>query len=409
VTRNTRPCTIGDGGCNVEILLLGIYSFIVWLIFFKYKLLPWNTVSQVIVITLPIIGIAALILLLNIVAPSSADVRVVNYVVPINPRVNGLVVDVPIEPNRPLRAGDILFRIDPTPYEIEVKGFQAQLQQLDAQLVSANANQRGLAQQLRNARGSRDAVASQLKLARMRVEQLKELSQTGAGSQFDYEQAQTDVANLEAQLQAAEASESQIREKLAARTDEGEQDDVANVKAQIARAQAQLADAQWRLDQTVYRAPANGTVISLALRPGAMAVPLPMMPAMTFVEDEQWIMAIFKQNEVRKIKPGQEAEIALKMYPGRIIKCKVDSIMWATAAGQLPIGGASVSAGIAPIPPNSLAVRLLKDRHDKDLFLASGAMGVGTVYTDSGAPIHIVRKIIVRVGAKIDWLILKLH
>ena len=78
-------------------------------------------------------------------------------------------------------------------------------------------------------------------------------------------------------------------------------------------------------------------------------------------------------------------------------------------AGQLPIGGASTSAGVAPIPPNSLAVRLLKDRNDKDLFLASGAMGVGAVYTDSGAPIHIIRKIIVRVGAKIDWLILKLH
>ena len=46
------------------------------------------------------------------------------------------------------------------------------------------------------------------------------------------------------------------------------------------------------------------------------------------------------------------------MYPGRIIKCKVDSIMWATAQGQLPIGGASTSAGVAPIPPNSLAVRL---------------------------------------------------
>ena len=85
----------------MEILLLGIYSFFVWLIFFKYKWLPWNTVSQVIVITLPIIGITALILLLNIVAPSSADVRVINYVVPINPRVNGLVTEVPIEPNRP--------------------------------------------------------------------------------------------------------------------------------------------------------------------------------------------------------------------------------------------------------------------------------------------------------------------
>jgi multidrug resistance efflux pump len=336
-------------------------------------------------------------------------VRVINYVVAINPRVNGLVTEVPIEPNRPIRKGEVLFRIDPTPFKIEVDGFRAQLRQLDAQLVTANAGQRGLGQQLRSASASKAAVASQLKLARVRVDQLRELARTGAGNQFDYEQAQTEVANLEAQLDAATASESQIREKLAAKTDEGEQDDIANVKAQIARAQAQLADAQWRLDQSVYHAPANGTVVSMALRPGAMAVPLPMTPAMTFVEDEQWIMAIFKQNEVRKIKPGQEAEIALKMYPGRIIKCKVDSIMWATAAGQLPIGGASTSVGVAPIPPNSLAVRLIKDRHDTDLFLASGAQGAGAVYTDSGHAVHILRKVILRIGTRIDWLILKLH
>jgi multidrug resistance efflux pump len=120
-------------------------------------------------------------------------------------------------------------------------------------------------------------------------------------------------------------------------------------------------------------------------------------------------MAIFGQNEVRKIKPGQEAEIALKMYPGRIIKCKVDSIMWATAQGQLPIGGTNTSAGVAPIPLKSLAVRLLADREDSKLFLAAGAVGSGAVYTDSGAPIHILRKVILRVGTKIDWLILKLH
>jgi len=393
----------------MEILLLAIYSYFVWLIFFKYKWLPWNTVSQVIVITLPIIGITMLILFLNIVAPSSADVRVINYVVSINPRVNGLVTEVPIEPNRPIKKGEVLFRIDPTPYQIEVDGFKAQLRQLDAQLVSAKAGQRGLGQQLRNASGNKDAVAAKLRLARTRAEQHRQLASTGAGSQFEYEQALADVTNLEGQLAAAVASESQVREKLAARTSDGEQDEVANVLAQIVRAESQLADSQWKLDQTVYRAPADGTVVSLALRPGAMAVPLPMTPAMTFVEDEQWIMAIFSQNEVRKIKPGQEAEIAMKMYPGRVIKCKVDSIMWATAQGQLPIGGASTSAGIAPIPKNGLAVRLLKDRKDTDLFLASGALGNGAVYTDSGAPLHIIRKIIMRVGTKLDWLILKLH
>ncbi|MFL6551417.1 MAG: HlyD family secretion protein [Povalibacter sp.] len=393
----------------MELLLLGIYSFFVWLIFFKFKWLPWNTISQVIVITLPVIGITALILILNIVAPSSADIRVINYVVAINPRVNGLVTEVPVQPNRPVRKGEILFKIDPTPYEIEVSGLKAQLQQLDAQLVTANANQRGLGQQLRNAQASRAAVESQLKLATMRVNQLQELAASGAGNRFDFEQAQADVANLKAQLAAATASESQVKEKLGAKTTAGEQDEIANVNAQIARAQSQLADARWRLDQTVFRAPANGTVVSLALRPGAMAVPLPMIPAMTYVEDDQWIMAIFQQNEVRGIKPGQEAEIALKMYPGRIIKCKVDSIMWATAQGQLPIGGSGVASGVAPVPPNSLAVRLLKDSRDANLFLASGASGAGAIYTDRGAAVHIIRKVILRVGTKIDWLILKLH
>jgi hypothetical protein len=97
------------------------------------------------------------------------------------------------------------------------------------------------------------------------------------------------------------------------------------------------------------------------------------------------------------------------MYPGRIVKCKVDSIMWATAQGQLPIGSMNPAGGVAPIPPNALAVRLLPDAKDKDIFLAAGAHGAGAVYTDSGEMIHILRKILLRVSAKLDWLILKLH
>ena len=393
----------------MELILLGIYSFVVWLIFFKYRLLPWNTISQVIVITIPIIGLTLLILLLNIVAPSSADVRVVNYVVAVNARVQGLVTEVPVEPNRPVHKGEVLFKLDPTPFELEVTALEAQLEQLEVQLLTAGATTTGLSEQLRNARGAKASIASQLKLAQQREEQTRQLAATGAGSQYDYEQAQTNVVNLKAQLDGASATESQARAKLGAKTDSGDQDEIASAKAQIARAEAQLKDAKWRLDQTIYRAPANGTVVALSLRPGAMAVPLPLTPAMTFVEDDQWIMMIFKQNEVRKIKPGQEAEIAMKMYPGRVIKCKVDSIMWATAQGQLPIGGVNTSSGVAPVPPNSLAVRLLKDRKDTDLFLASGAMGGGAIYTDSGEPIHILRKIILRVGAKLDWLVLKLH
>jgi len=393
----------------MEIILLGIYAFFAWLVFGKFKWLPWNIVTQVITITLPIVGITALILILNVVAPSSHDIRVVNYVVPINPRVAGLVTEVPIEPNRPVKKGDVLFRIDPTPFEISVRNFEADLARLQVQLVTAEANTRNLSETLKSATGQKDAITSQLSLARLRLGQYKELAESGAGNKFDYEKAQADVANLEGQLASVVASEQQAKEKLGAKTASGEQDEVANVKAQIARAEAQLANAKWELSQTTYHAPANGRVVALNLRPGAMAVPLPVVPAMNFVEDDQWILAIFKQNEVRKVADGQEAEVAFKQYPGRIVKCKVDSVMWATAQGQLPIGTVNPNGGLAPIPPYALAVRLLPDAKDKDIFLAAGAHGAGAIYSDSGKAIHIIRKILLRVSAKLDWLILKMH
>src|ERR1700760_2706768 len=105
----------------MELILLIIYSVIVWLIFFKFKLLPWNTTSQVIVATIPIIALTILILFMNIVAPSSHDVRAMNYVIPIVPRVTGQVTEVPIEPNRPIKKGDVLFKLDPEPFALAVK------------------------------------------------------------------------------------------------------------------------------------------------------------------------------------------------------------------------------------------------------------------------------------------------
>jgi multidrug resistance efflux pump len=198
-----------------------------------------------------------------------------------------------------------------------------------------------------------------------------------------------------------------VRQKLSARSSDGELATIAQAKAALAQAKAQLADAQWQLEQTVYYAPADGTIVGLALRPGAVASQLVMQPVMTFVEDEQWVVALYRQNEVRSVAPGNEAEIALKAYPNRIIKCKVDSVMWATALGQLPISGAIPNTGVAPVPEGRLAVRLKVE--EEDLFLAAGAQGQGAIYTDSGHMVHIIRKVILRVGTKLDWLILKLH
>jgi multidrug resistance efflux pump len=392
----------------MDLLILLVYAGLVWFIFIKKKWLPWTFVSQVIVVIIPVIGLSILILFLNIFAPESKDVRVMNYVVPVVPRVTGRVIEVPVEANRPVKKGDVLFKLDPVPFQIDVEAAAANLGALQAKLLSAEAGARGLKEQLKQASGKREALSAKLDLARKRVTQYEALAKTGAGSKFDLEQAQADADNLTNELASLTASEAQVKEKLAAKTSTGEQDDVAQAKAQIAQAQAQLDDANWKLAQTVYYAPGDGTVVGLALRPGAIAAQFPMLPVMSFVLNEQWVVALFDQNEVREVEPGNRAEIALRTYPGRIIKCTVVSVVWATAQGTLPISGGLPDTGVAPIPQGRLAVRLGVDDEDKDLFLAAGARGTGAIYTNGAKAIHILRKVLMRVHTKLDWLILKL-
>ncbi|WP_421567241.1 HlyD family secretion protein [Stenotrophomonas sp. PD6] len=393
----------------MEVILLLIYSFFVWLIFFKFKWLPWNFVSQVVVISLPIFAMTALILILNVVAPSSSDVRAINYVVQIVPRVTGRVIEVPVESNRPVRKGDVLFRIDPVPYQQQLAALEAKLPELSAKLDSADAYQRELGEQLRGARATREALVVRLQLAERRQRQTGELASSGAGSRFDHEQAQTEAASLRADLVSTTAQMAQVQQKLSAQTNEGELSEVAQARAGMVQLQAQIVEARWQLEQTVVRAPADGSVINLQLREGSYAASLPLTPVMTFVEREQWILAMFSQNELGNVAPGNEAEIALKVYPNRIIKCRVDSVVWASGTGQLPISGMIPQTGATPLPPGRIAVRLRPDGRDRDVFIAMGAQGQGAIYTDHGKLIHIVRRVILRVGSKLDWLVLKLH
>jgi hypothetical protein len=115
------------------------------------------------------------------------------------------------------------------------------------------------------------------------------------------------------------------------------------------------------------------------------------------------------QNEVRKIKPDQEAEIAFKMHPGRIVKCKVDSIMWATAQGQLPIGsheyGRRCRADPAEVSPCGCC-RMARIRISSSPPARRGR--VRSIPTAAHDP-HPAQGDHLRVSAKLDWLILKLH
>jgi multidrug resistance efflux pump len=407
----------------MEALLLGIYSFFVWLIFIKFKWLPWNTQTQVTVAIIPIVGLTVLILLLNIVAPSSADVRVYKYTVPIVSQLRGRVIEVPIEEgNRLVKKGEVLFKIDPEPYQLAVNN-------LEAQLATAIASQKEQEESLKGARGkvseARSAISqatarttevnARLALARKRVEQNRELVATGAGSKFDLEQAETNLQELEGQLASARSAEAQARAaEVQARA--GEQQTVQKLGAkvngefaQVAQIRAQLENARWDLDQTVTRSPCDCYVINLQLREGGFVAGIPFNAVMTLVEAQGQVVALFNQNELHQVAPGNEAEFTLNTLPGRIIKGKVDSVIWAQGQGQLPPSGTLPMIGVLTQPPGRFAVKFDIADRDKDLFMAAGAAGSAAIYTDSFHAIHILRKVILRVGAYLNYLVLKLH
>lgn len=378
----------------MEAILLGIYSFFVWLIFIKFKWLPWNTKSQVVVVIIPIVALTVLVLTLNVVAPSTADVRVIKYTVQVLPQVRGRVIEVPVQGNDYVKKGDVLFRIDPTPYQLTVKT-------LEAQLANAEGAAGQLREQLNAATANKRAVSARVELARQRVRQYQELATTGAGDAFALQQAQADLKDLESQYASANAAEAQVKERLLAQVD-GDLAEVAQIKAQ-------LENARWELSQTTTYAPANGWVINLQLRPGSMVVPMPAFVAMTFVEDEYQVIATFAQNELHQVAPGNEAEIALPTLPGEIIKAKVDSIVWAQGQGQMAPSGQIPTAMAAHIQPGRFAVKLDVDEKYRDVFLAAGAVGNGAIYTDSGKAIHILRKVFLRISSKLNWVVAKLH
>jgi len=393
----------------MEILLLGIYSFFVWLIFIKLKWLPWNTGTQVTVVIIPVVGLSATILLLNIFAPSSSDVRVYKYVVPIVSQVRGRVIEVGVEEgNRLVKKGEVLFRIDPTPYQLEVNTLEAQLVGMQGSQRELLEQEKGAYAKIEESQNRAREISARLDLTRKRVQQYRELVSTGAGSRFDLEKAEADALEQQGQLDAARnaesqarASQGQIKQKLSA-TVKGE-------FSQVAQVRAQLENARWQLQETTTRSPCDCYVVNLQLRPGGFVAGLPVNPVMTLIEADGQVVAFYNQNELHQVEPGNEVEFALKTLPGTIIKGKVDSVIWAQGQGQLQPSGSLPNVGVQQMPPGRYAVKFNIEERYRSLFLAAGAVGDAAIYTDHLHAVHIIRKVILRVGSYLNYLIPKLH
>lgn len=179
--------------------------------------------------------------------------------------------------------------------------------------------------------------------------------------------------------------------------------DVESMTAQLAQLNARLDQARFNLEQTVVRAPTKGYVTNLALRVGARVAAAPVAAALAFIETGEpiLVMQVF-QKDLRYIEPGQPAEIAFKMFPGNVYDARVVRVMPASVVGmQAPTGLAAAPSQVVHAP---MWVRL--ELEDASLLpdLRVGATGTGAIYTDKGAPTQIIRRVMVRMDAIINYL-----
>ncbi len=372
------------------IFIFIIYLALVWIIFEKLKLATLDLKAKVSVLGIGLGICAAILFTVQVASPYSSNLMVYRYIIQIAPRVGGRVTEVPIAPNVPIKKGQVLFRIDAEPYQVEVNRLKAVLAEAEQSVPQLKAG-------FEAAKGTLEKAKASLYLAKIEYEKTLSLVEKAALRQVQKDKAIADLKSAEAAVAEAEAKLEQTR--LAYESEiKGEHTNVAKAKAELEKAEIDLRET------TVY-APADGFVINLQLRPGSIVRGLPT-PVMSFVEEtDSLICALIKQNALSFVKPGNRAEIALDMYPGCIFEGEVMSVIWGSGQGQLTPGG-DLPEFFNQQPRGLFGVRLRVKDLPPDVRFPAGSGGVAAIYTNTGKAFHVVRKVIIRMQTWLNYLFL---
>jgi multidrug resistance efflux pump len=315
--------TIKGAKWSPFVVLLNVYLVILFVLV-KTKIVPFKLfwkISPVIVLRGLLVG---LFIPMGWGAPQGS-VLVVRNSVQIVAEVAGEVIEVPVEANKPLKLGDVLFRIDPTPYEAAVKALEAQL-----------------------------------KFQELRLSQMTQLQQRDTGRAFDVQQREAEVEQL----------------------------------------RAQLVGAQWNLDKTTVRAPADGFVTNVALRKGARVTTAPVV---AFIDTSQTVVGVeVPQIGSRYVAPGQDVEVTFKFMPGQIYTGKVEAVLQAIATGQVQTSGLAVAPASVQAAP--FVVRVALDDKEFARRLPAGSTGVAAIFTDRVKPAHVIRQVLLRQAAIMNYV-----
>ncbi|MBQ6516507.1 HlyD family secretion protein [bacterium] len=247
--------------------------------------------------------IAAFFIYENSKYQSTDDAYIETTTITVSPKVSGELVDVFVEDNQKVKAGDVVAQIDKIDYQIKVKQAKALYQK---ELLKQT-----------NARASLNAANSEIELARKDLERYKNLYEAGAVSKQMLDAAQTKYETVKShQIKAEQDLFSESKTNVAD----------ANLESLLAQKEA----AEQALAYTTIYAPQDGTVANRRAEKGMLVQP--GTPLFVLVPEKMWIVANFKETQIERMRPGMEVKIKIDTYPNKVFKGKIDSIQRTSGA-----------------------------------------------------------------------------
>jgi len=285
----------------------------------------------------------------------------------VSAEIVGKIVEVAVREGQLVKAGDLLFRVDPEPYSLQIA-------EADAAIATAQANVTAMSNASALTGADISAAREDIAFAQATLARQEALWRRGFTTKADYEAAQHAVAQAREELRLAEADQREAQARLA------HGPAVPGVNPQIAAAQARRAEAELALRRTEIRAPIDGRVAqSDRLQLGQQAVT--SLPMLTIVADQSsFVEANFKETDLDEMRVGQRAEIRFDAYPGLVLKGHVASIGAGTGS-EFSVLPAQNATGNWVKVTQRVPVRIALDEKSPRELIAGLSTGV-TVFTD---------------------------
>ncbi len=277
------------------------------------------------------------------VRPRTDDAYLQADLVHMAPDVSGRIIELNVRDNQTVQRGDVLFRIDPVPFQLRVEQARATVRGLEAKLA-VTADQ--VAAQTSNADTANRGIATaeaQLTLASSTLARLEPLLRPGYVTAEQVDQARAAKRTADIALQQARLQAQSARQAISSTKPAMEELEAAN-------AALAMAERDWRL--AVVRSPCNGRITALDIAAGEFAIT--GKPLFTIIDTEHWYaVGNFRETDLAGIRPGQHALVYVMQAPGMSVKGVVDSV----GGGVAPDEGATF-LGLPHVPRSLNWVRI---------------------------------------------------